>query len=601
MKKIFYIIFSLGLITLSACDYLAKDISEDMNFTVNGDLFKNTVQIEVVDAATGQAIPSLKGIYIEGPNSEVIYSQTGKKNPEYTNGIISLGVDPKFLFTDDNPVEFNVAINAVGYLPTMKTIIVLPNDFNQQIKIEMVNPLTGGNSLEITQTEIPLNNGKVISNGLIKKTGAGPDTVYYDDNFSTLGLPVGTGFYYWEDNKTGEIASALSSWEDEIIQFESNGQTRYSKLGMFLDTNKIKEDLVERSYTGSKIRAVIYYPTEDLSDIKIINYTYLGRNRKKKWKKNRDYVYVETLTEDSYREDNFRSAVLKPILKVEFFGEGPDGKEFQVYPDGNSVFYSMRLNPNFINPITNTNIKEGDLIEFEDQLVFVELRQYGGEEYEVLNSPIVKDKNGHLRAQGKSPNAGYYVYPEHKENVYFSFNNFRNSEIPDIENLSINAYLIIDGLKIPYNPYSLGFNNMQLLDFEFASQNKIDEVYMEFTIKYFNKEILKDYRLNDNGEFDPTERINFDNINSLSKYEISLFCKNGTKVNPSIFTRVFVPSENTYYYANIKNGKWATRGIELGKELKLDFTYDNIIIDTAVVIEKDNIINKVVNNSQFCQ
>ncbi len=626
MKKLYAIILSLGIIGMSSCDYLAKDISEDMNFTINGDLFKNTVQIEVVDAATGQAIPSLKGIYIEGPNSDVIYSQTGKKNPEYTNGIISLGVDPKYLFNDDNPVEFDVAVNAAGYVPSMETVIIYPNQFNQKIKLEMYSLTNSPSYMEVEVKDFALNNGVMISDGIVKKTG-GPDTVYYDDGFTTVGIPVGTQFSYYEEKTTGKIVSSLFSLKDATILVpDNNFQKDFIISPYTIDKNKISAGYTKKNYSGSVVRSVFYYNVNPHLDLTISRTAFLFLKR------HFSADIVTTLIGKDKGMSIFKSACIKPLIHSEFYGVGPDGKEFQIFAD--PVFYSFVLDPNTINPKTNLPIKEGDEIEsatetvlgdgkieklpgsidlsnvFNDIDLFSEFPVFPvlptSDKVEYIQIPytkqfiIKKDVNGKLRAQSSSNTAGYFVSGYNLRRG-LSFDADMEWQIPDVENLTVNTFFEVNGFKIPIK-FIRDFKRSNYIDIELYSPNPITSYKFVVDMIYFNQSLLNNFNVEDfNFNRNELDLIN-NNLPPTVFFDITLICKGGIKVRPSIFTKVYVPSENAYYYANIKNGQWATRGIELNKEIKLDFTYDNIKIDTTVVLKSSKVkIEKEVNSSQFCQ
>lgn len=114
MKKILYLLF---LVQLSFFSYTCKNPTDDITVTINADIFKLKRSVRVFNAKDGQALPSGLTVEITGPDAAAIYSLAATKTFTVdADGRINLGIDPRQMPTEGNPLQFNVKVSGANIM-----------------------------------------------------------------------------------------------------------------------------------------------------------------------------------------------------------------------------------------------------------------------------------------------------------------------------------------------------------------------------------------------------------------------------------------------------------------------------------------------------
>jgi len=135
IKKILSIaiafLLTVSLITsLDSCKL--KNPVEGVSLIINYDLIKTYINIQFVDASTGELIGQMDNtqvkIIISGPNADAVLDNTGIIKDEFysTNGFLGLGLNPnsEYVPTSLNPIKFTVVTSLNGYISTSKTFTI---------------------------------------------------------------------------------------------------------------------------------------------------------------------------------------------------------------------------------------------------------------------------------------------------------------------------------------------------------------------------------------------------------------------------------------------------------------------------------------------
>ena len=188
-------VFLLLLLLLSdSC----KNPTEDVKLIINFEPIKTYVNVEFVDASTGELIveESRNDIHviISGTNQDAVIDNIGQQHESYEiiDGTLSLGLNPNnpFVPTKDNPIRFNVVASSEGYISTSKSIYIISegNYFVEISMVEINNPPVGVSIIEKTgvgelvdgqiQNEVIINTNNqkaqlIIPEGLVMKDASG--------------------------------------------------------------------------------------------------------------------------------------------------------------------------------------------------------------------------------------------------------------------------------------------------------------------------------------------------------------------------------------------------------------------------------------------
>jgi len=146
------LLLTLGAVTsLDSCKF--KNPIEGVKLIINYDLIKTFINIEFVDATTGEMIGQSDDtkvkVIITGPNADAVLDNTGISKEEFysTKGFLGLALNPnsEFVPTAENPIRFTVVATLDGYISTSKTITLgQEGTFNERIVMtDISNPPSG--------------------------------------------------------------------------------------------------------------------------------------------------------------------------------------------------------------------------------------------------------------------------------------------------------------------------------------------------------------------------------------------------------------------------------------------------------------------------
>lgn len=130
--------FLVLLCFLSACEKF-EAIVEDAEFYLDTDLLVQPASIQFVDATAGgnDPIENLKVRYL-GPDSDQIFSLSGKLNPQPEFGVLDLFISPSTVLSPASPLEFTIMATASGYEDFIKTFKLRDTSYRFEL-VKMVN------------------------------------------------------------------------------------------------------------------------------------------------------------------------------------------------------------------------------------------------------------------------------------------------------------------------------------------------------------------------------------------------------------------------------------------------------------------------------
>lgn len=169
-----------------------KKITDNVGFSVNGDVIKYGVSFQFWDPKTSNGMaPQNIFVRITGKDASKVYEYGGTKvfNVSST-GILSLGIDPFVKPSSSAPIAFTVEVYAPDYATIKIPITVDGNQKQQLINVTMVNLKNPPNGVSVKQTQVQLAaDGSVASTVTLATT---PNAT--TPEISTLTIPVGTKF-----------------------------------------------------------------------------------------------------------------------------------------------------------------------------------------------------------------------------------------------------------------------------------------------------------------------------------------------------------------------------------------------------------------------
>jgi len=165
-----------------------KKPSQDFDFSVNADVFDNTVAVKLYDAATPGVAPKNVSITIEGKSANGVYEISGKKLFKIVDGIISLGIHPSMAPKEGNPVEFVINVTAPGYLKVRMPVTVLAGQETKMVAISMINTENPPLGVTVVSETVTLTGGATTT-PVAMGTPAAPGEVS-----ATVAIAPGTSF-----------------------------------------------------------------------------------------------------------------------------------------------------------------------------------------------------------------------------------------------------------------------------------------------------------------------------------------------------------------------------------------------------------------------
>ena len=303
IKKLFSIaitfLLAINLITgLDSCKL--KNPVDGVNLIINYDLIQTYINIQFVDASTGDLIGQSDNtqvkVIITGLNADAVLDNTGiSKNEFYsTNGFLGLGLNPnsEYVPTVSNPIKFTVVATLNGYISTSKTFTIgKEGTYNDKIVMTNIsNPPDGvivkeeksiGNLLSgIVQEEISVETqgGEVsikIPGGTVIKDGSGNPltgsldiTLVYFSNLEDASLAAFPGGLMTQVNQNGEIRDgAFFSAGFLAIEITDQGGSKAElfeentvELSMGIDGRTYNPETAGQITTGDELPLYSYQP-----------------------------------------------------------------------------------------------------------------------------------------------------------------------------------------------------------------------------------------------------------------------------------------------------------------------------------------------------
>jgi hypothetical protein len=640
---------TLLMITLltPALFFSCKKVTDDVQVVISSEVIKYTALVTVIDAKDGKSIPNAK-LVVSGQDADMVYNFLGRKDFTVIEGQVGVGLHPRLIPSDSRPAIFYVEVSADGYLPVAQEVIIRPSQKYQTVQVNMINLSAPPAGMEIVQKKLTLVGGKLakeeyvkstpgpikLQNGLYQTAGLvdtipSTDSVYQDDGVTTVILPKNTTFAYhnYEADKTKPISTRSVPVYGDPITVKSNAggnsapgasslvisgasaNGSVSATGVDITYRPITgyyQDTIyaNKQYTGTVTVVCVYYPGSN-KDMSIFPENYFSSHN------------IKLTTKEVVPENEmlFQSVVKKALYGVYFMGRvTANGVTRDIYidPSHRSKWRtSFQLDEKAVNPRTGRVIKPGDIIDLGVD--------YGADT--VLKSRVWVSKNGGLRAETQTTNAGFYYRGQYKQSFNFTISNAVDSSyIPDPENISCywsgipglygyseirfntNGSTVYQPLYFVLRPNDAYYDNY-VNKGTIVSRTPISVPTLYTNIGYFDQRLIKTTA---NGQ-KVNPFIGWTNLKDQVTFDVTLNC-NLTNQKPltikPTYTNYAKSERNGYFYFHAVNGKWSTKGLTPGQTL----SYEYKLSKGLITFTKNNLdigLNEVVitytgSNNSFC-
>lgn len=588
------LIWCLGMIALAP--FACKKPTEGVRLNVNANFFEYSVAVKFVEMANTSATPSNVYISVGGRDASYIYDISGDKDLLVNDGYIQLGINPAIMPTDGNPVEFVIEASAEGYLPVSQIVKINKGETNQRFTIEMMNLTSPPAGIKVETESITLNNGVLGTAGIItnnKRT----DSVYYDDGITSVVLPEGTDFYYYKDvvaTGTRQVPIIKDSTVRHQTLSGTLDITYHPIVGYYTEEYKYITQVKEK-YTGSKVDVYCLTRPGQNKALSVYDYEYSYTNGTQQ---------VDIMKDGKVREDEilFQTAAKQILVGVYFLGTVPDPnagtRKICLSPSQqHKWFTSMVLDENAINPITNVKIKEGDSIEaginYAGISTVVDGQVITPSENRSIRLPILKAPNGQLRVQCQSGDVGYYYHAPNMVSFNYEFNTEEmDADIPDYENLVASVELNL-GVASFYRNFIPNTGNRKISG-KVCSKEAITKSPAKLGVYYWGKQ-LKNQTLTEGAVTNVFQRPFLVELGPIVDFSFSFKCPD-KRVKPNFngIVETQTGSQTIIFNCNAREGRWRSRGIEIGKTYSckgnscgVEFTYICGITSTTFTDEID--------------
>ncbi len=583
MKKQLYFSILAALAFLQAC----KNPTENLNVSISPDVIKYMVDVKVVDLDPNVPIRPNASIAIGGKDAGYVYNIAGEKNLNMENGQITLGIDPARIPTDADPLDIIIQVDAEGYLPEELPLKIGPQELTKSVTIPLVNMWRSYDALELEIKSFKLQNGAISSNAFVKAKTT-EDSAYYDDGLTTVVLPKGTKFYYYNYEQTGTYRGVKLPLNTQPDTAYVNGKMYIGTVSTpYQDTIEYpRMGYVKKFVTGNDSLVVAaYYATGYDVDVK---FSYPGSTL--------NGQPISILNGATVRQDEllYESAVAKRLANVSFIAYvNIDGarRKVNVLPDAASKWFtSYKLKQNMHNPITGQPLKEGDSLE-------VGVNPYEGK---TMRTVVKKAANGDLRVESQATEVGFYYKANYTYEFAYNFTMYTpsSSDIPDPENLTAYGYIDLGkyGMSLPL--YYYNGSNYSVAN-KIASKDPIKQNDCSVTVYYADQfRLSRKVPLGDVNVYEPEV---FNGLPPAIDFTCRFYCEKGEAyVYPSALLEVY--ANNRLFKCRFVNGKWATRGMVEGDMISAQawignyyFNYNNVQLENPMLIEKD-----IPGNESIC-
>jgi len=615
-------------VALSGCK---KSLTNGIVFAVGTSNFKYTALVRVRDASNTNIAPGNLTVSVAGPNANLVYDlTTGKRkltiNPD---GTIQLLISPNQSVVAN--LNFNLSVTSPGYLPAAKSITITPADSTQVITIGLRTAsatATGGNIPGVAQFGLvngalahqsivkinsdnsihaisgldePINNA---DNRRLSATGDGStpakDVTYYDDGLTSIVLPQGTTFHYWELKPTGviitdteEVAHVTAVASATISGIATGTVTEYKtyytqEIFTYPQTSWVEESLSAAASNSDSVAVVVNYSSG--SDVTTkVEFGYQGvAPTIHTTISNKNVLQDELLFKTVVSERLNGNPVFYKIhhANTKTWYDYSTGKQYVnqpvapyivydqlVYPDETANWFtSFAVNSQIINPNTNEPIKAGDLVEIGIDSA-----------NNTVTQAVEQVANGQLRVQMLSYDAGFFYQAPYVSAFDYTINPVTN--VADPENTI--GYISILGGYFQFGFYG-GYNSgAYIIQGKIASATQINTKTTAVGYYWGQNVFTGNYGLN----------ATINPFNFSPPYPTVKFSIYATQNDPDVknievdaqqnpnknYTAVTLYTGFTSNYGsgivNINNGYWATNNLPVGATISGSSYVDGFLIN----------------------
>jgi hypothetical protein len=589
------LILAAAAIIMPGCK---KSPTDNIKIIINPDIIKNSMVVEITDAADSATHPANVTVGFSGQDANYIYETGGTKTFNVKNGVLAIGLGPQRVLTAGSPARFNITVSAPGYLPFTQALSISSTQQSQVIKLKLINLSKPPAGLQIYQTDVPLLNGAVAAQTSFKVFSSAQPQInarrsqsttapFSDDGQTSVILPEGTTFHYYTSEQTGTATSITISpqyEQDPISLNNGNGTAYYNRLVKYdtLQVNYPVYSLIEHEVSASDVTIVAYYSQG--YDVPYSVYPY------------NDYTpfNVKLINGTSIPEDQllYKSAVTKKLSGIEFTAI-QNGIKVEVSPDKQYNWYtSFVLNPAAINPQTGNPIQPGDSIEAGlDVTNHVTL-------HTVVQKVTLSDGSTQLRAQSQTPDVGYYYKATYSTDYNYTFNSAAPS-VSDGNNISAYGYVSV----------TTGGSYIQAANFYVQPNSGIlncsgkvrsftpIQIQAGMEIEYWGKYYFSSTVSGVSGSVG----LPFFTLQPTVTFNVTFSCTTNSKQFNGAGYASITGDDGSSGYAFMSDGIWSTNGMKQGHKY-----IASIISSTGLTggwtntLNTNNFVQNVVNPGNYC-
>jgi len=610
MKKLIFpaVLAALSFILIQSCrpDQVTGGL-DNFQLSINTDIFNYRIKVDIVDAA-GNAIPDAE-ISIDGEDANKIYNELGQKDFYVgPSGSLSLVINPYEEPLAGDTTKFTIIVSAAGYIPGASYIEVANGDFEPTYRIELL-PENGSTKYgDIESYSLGLTNGAVANTAIYNKSGNSSlrvvaktaifDSVYYDNKLNTIIIPQGMRFTYLEEVvTTGTRVSPVYApvATDFIDSIEINGSWRYftsANLGELIgyDTTTFEYiRRVPRDYTGTNMKVRAYY-----FDQGIFNPTRVIRGSESS-------RTVQTISKEEVPVNRavLEPATLKMLSWVSYEGT-IDGNSVTLQPvqtQSSFITYSLQIDPNFIHPVTSLPIAAGDSLE---GLPYYRVDRG---KFKTKKMVVVQTPNGQLRVQSTNYNAGIVKWLRFEWPYDFNLSIPEIQSVPDINNVYYYGYIDLGSYGWSFYTYGRKDAWQRRYFGKLVSTSPISaNAGVGINVYYWNKLIADKFYPGGNFTQQIVDESDFNQLPPVTNFKVEVVCtKNDSiRINPTVdaYTEVGGYAQTI----RMRNGRWATRGVELNDPIDISIQFRDFKFDTLfTVTQSENLIRYYAqSNDDVC-
>ena len=245
MKKSHYkwlaMLSGVALTVAIAASCSREELTKDLNLYVGTEFLVNPITLQILDARQANKLPADATITIEGRDKDKIYSLLGEKKLTLIDGVVALAVKKGDLPSENNPLEFSVAISAPNYL-TKHLDYVLKKSDAMVADIAMINVTTPPEGLSIAQNQF----NSIAYNGVPTKVEINSATHNDKKEFSKVTVMPSTKMLTKEGREvSGKIESMIVHSDAKSIQSVSEIPGWGSSVKVKQADGQIAENVIE--------------------------------------------------------------------------------------------------------------------------------------------------------------------------------------------------------------------------------------------------------------------------------------------------------------------------------------------------------------------